>query len=69
MNTMIYVLLTAGFVFFGGATLAAFCWALRAGQFRNLGEGAKIIFDDGEPMGEATDVFADARAASGRGRL
>ncbi len=76
MNTVIYILLGAGLVFFGGTTLAAFCWAAGSGQLRNLGEGSKVIFDDGEPVGEATDVFADVPgrlpprgAAAGGGKL
>lgn len=62
MNTAIYILLVAGLVFFGGTTLAAFYWAARTGQFRNLEAGSKVIFDEGEPVGTATDAFADKRA-------
>ena len=62
MNTVIYILLGAGLVFFGGTTLAAFYWAARTGQFRNLEDGSKVIFDDDEPIGTATDVFADKKA-------
>jgi cbb3-type cytochrome oxidase maturation protein len=62
MNTMMYILLAAGLVFFGGTTLAAFYWAAKTGQFRNLEAGAKSIFDEDEPVGTATDVFADKQA-------
>ena len=62
MNTAIYILLVAGLVFFGGTTLAAFYWAARTGQFRNLEAGSKVIFDEDEPVGTATDAFADKRA-------
>ena len=30
-------------------------WASKKGQLRNLEEGAKVIFDDEEPLGEPTD--------------
>jgi cbb3-type cytochrome oxidase maturation protein len=62
MNTVMYVLLAAGMVFFGGTTVAAFYWAARTGQFRNLEEGARSIFDGDEPVGSATDTFADRQA-------
>jgi len=72
MNTIVYILLAAGLVFFGGTTLAAFYWAAKTGQFRNLEDGSKSIFDGDEPVGTATDAFADKKAdrplrtASGR---
>jgi len=62
MNTVTYILLAAGLVFFGGTTLAAFYWAAKTGQFRNLEAGAKSIFDEEEPVGTATDAFADRTA-------
>ena len=62
MNTAVYLLLAAGLVFFGGTTLAAFYWAARTGQFRELEAGSRVIFDDDEPVGTATDAFADRRA-------
>lgn len=61
MSTAIYALLAAGLVLFGGATVAAFYWAARNGQFRNLDEGARSIFGEDEPVGAATDTFADRR--------
>ena len=73
MNSIIYILLAAGLVFFGGSTLAAFYWAAKTGQFRNLEDGSRSIFDKDEPVGAATDTFADkrpdrplSRAISGR---
>jgi cbb3-type cytochrome oxidase maturation protein len=62
VNTIVYILLAAGLVFFGGTTLAAFYWAAKTGQFRNLEDGSKSIFDDEEPVGTATDAFADKPA-------
>lgn len=59
MNSIVYILLAAGLVFFGGSTLAAFYWAAKEGQFRNLEEGSRSIFDEDEPVGAATDSFAD----------
>jgi cbb3-type cytochrome oxidase maturation protein len=62
MTTIVYILLAAGLVFFGGTTLAAFYWAAKTGQFRNLEDGSKSIFDEDEPVGTATDDFADKQA-------
>lgn len=62
MNAIVYFLLAAGLVFFGGTTVLAFYWAARTGQFRNLEAGSRVIFDDDEPVGTATDAFADKRA-------
>jgi cbb3-type cytochrome oxidase maturation protein len=62
VNTIVYILLAAGLVFFGGTTLAAFYWAAKTGQFRNLEDGSKSIFDEDEPIGTATDAFADKQA-------
>jgi len=62
MNTIVYILLAAGLVLFGGSTLAAFYWAAKSGQFRNLEAGSKSIFDGDEPVGTATDDFADKMA-------
>jgi cbb3-type cytochrome oxidase maturation protein len=59
MSYIIYILLAAGLVFFGGSTLAAFYWAAKTGQFRNLEDGSRSIFDKDEPVGAATDSFAD----------
>lgn len=33
----------------------ALYWASKKGQLRNLDEGAKVIFDDEEPLGKPTD--------------
>lgn len=62
MNEVMYAILAAGMVFFGGTTVAAFYWAARTGQFRNLDAGARSIFDGDEPVGTATDTFADRPA-------
>lgn len=44
-------------VLFGGAAALALGWAVRAGQFLNLGRGAASIFDADEPVGRPTDAF------------
>ncbi len=33
-----------------------FYWAGKNGQFKNLDEGAKVIFDEDEPIGKPTDM-------------
>ena len=47
-----------------GATIAmaAFIWAVRKRQFRDLNAAAYVIFDDDEPVGLATDdIFINSR--------
>ena len=61
MSWPVYIIMFAGLVFFAMATIAAFCWAAKAGQFRRPHEAALSIFGPGEPVGVATDVFADKR--------
>lgn len=34
-------------------------WAIRRGEFQNLRDGARMIFDDDEPIGTITDHFPD----------
>jgi cbb3-type cytochrome oxidase maturation protein len=62
MTTIVNILIAAGLLFYGGTTLAAFYWAAKTGQFRNLEDGSKSIFDEDEPVGTATDAFADKQA-------
>lgn len=32
-------------------------WAIKRGEFQNLREGSRMIFDKGEPIGMVTDHF------------
>ena len=32
-------------------------WAIRRGEFRDLRQGARMIFDEDEPIGVVTDHF------------
>ena len=32
-------------------------WAVRTGQFKNLDEGSRVIFDEDEPEGTELDQF------------
>lgn len=52
-----FLLLIGGLVFLSGSALFAFYWSVKDGQLDNLGEAAKTIFDDGEPIGTPTDKF------------
>jgi len=36
-------------------------WAIRRGEFRNLRQGARMIFDEDEPIGLITDHFPGAK--------
>jgi nitrogen fixation-related uncharacterized protein len=44
-------------ILLGGSAVYALYWAAQSGQFADMGEGSKVIFDQGEPEGEITDVF------------
>jgi len=50
-------LLLGGLIFLSGSALAAFWWAIKDGQLRNLQEAPLTIFDDDEPVGAPTDRF------------
>ncbi len=56
------VLLAIGFFLLGGSALLAFFWAVRDGQLQNLDVAPKGIFDEGEPLGRASDCFPDERS-------
>ncbi|MEQ9618389.1 MAG: cbb3-type cytochrome oxidase assembly protein CcoS [Deltaproteobacteria bacterium] len=52
-------------ILFAGAAvaMAAFIWAVRKGQFRNLNAAAFVIFDEEEPTGLMTDeVFKNSES-------
>jgi len=55
--TFIAVAIAAAIV----AALAAFYYAARNGQLKNLEEGSKIIFDEQEPIGQPTDSFPGSK--------
>lgn len=54
---LIHILVPAGIIFLSGSAILAFYWAAKTGQFRNLSQGAKVIFDEDEPIGKPTDHF------------
>lgn len=49
----------------GGSALLALYWAARTGQYRNLEESSRVIFDQDEPVGRQTDFFPGSRSAAG----
>jgi len=52
-----YGLLLASMILLGGSAVYALYWAAEDGQFANMDEGSKVIFDEREPEGEITDAF------------
>lgn len=54
VTTIICIIVVAG-----ALALAAFVWAVQTKQFsiKQLNEGAKIIFDDEEPVGTPQDLI------------
>ncbi len=44
-----------------GSALLMFWWAASRGQFENLEDGARAVFDMAEPEGQPTDTFPDFR--------
>lgn len=45
----------------GIAMVWLLAWAIRKGEFRDLRQGARMIFDDDEPIGVVTDHFPGER--------
>jgi len=59
MSLPIAIVIIVSFLVVGGAlTLAGFVWAVQTKQFsiKQLNEGAKLIFDDDEPIGTPQDM-------------
>lgn len=52
-----YGLLLASMILLGGSAVYALYWAAEDGQFTNMEEGSKVIFDEKEPEGVITDAF------------
>ena len=59
--TVVYVLVWGSVVVGGLTAVYGLVWAIRSGQMNDFAGGAVSIFDDEEPMGEATDAFPVAR--------
>ncbi|MCX7605184.1 MAG: cbb3-type cytochrome oxidase assembly protein CcoS, partial [Bryobacteraceae bacterium] len=55
--TAFYVALWGLAAALGATAIGGLVWAIRRGEFDNLREGAASIFDDEEPIGQATDRF------------
>ena len=54
------------FALFAGVTMVwLLAWAIKRGEFQNLREGSRMIFDDGEPIGVVTDHFPGEEAQTG----
>lgn len=50
------------FALISGITMVwLLAWAIRKGEFRDLRQGARMIFDDDEPIGLVTDRFPEER--------
>ncbi len=46
------------FALIAGVTMVwLLAWAIKQGEFKNLRQGARSIFDDEEPVGMVTDYF------------
>jgi nitrogen fixation-related uncharacterized protein len=47
----------------GLTSIGALVWAIQAGQFHSIGDGAESIFDADEPIGSVTDRFPVSAAS------
>lgn len=57
------------FALFAGITMVwLLAWAIRRGEFHNLRDASRMIFDEDEPTGVITDRFPEPRKVSGRAR-
>lgn len=52
-----YGLLLASMIVLGGSAVYALYWAANDGQFSNMEDGSKVIFDEEEHEGVITDAF------------
>ncbi len=66
MEWLAYGLLFVIGLLMSGSAICAFFWASKSGEFRDLDQQARSIFDDTEPEGVQTDFFPGRgpRAAS-----
>jgi len=55
--TFTYGLIWGSWVLFGITTVWGLIWAISTHQFKGFESGARVIFDDDEPVGEMTDYF------------
>ncbi len=55
-NLYLIIIFGLGVLFFV-SVVAAFVWAQRTGQFRNLDRGAMSVFSEDEPAGSQIDFF------------
>ena len=54
---LVFVLIWS-FALFAGITMVwLLAWAIKRGEFNNLRDASRMIFDDGEPVGFVTDHF------------
>ncbi len=60
-----FIMLGIAMAALGGSALFALYWAARSGQYRNLEDSARVIFDQDEPIGNQTDFFPGARPGTG----
>jgi nitrogen fixation-related uncharacterized protein len=47
-----------------GSAIYALVWASKKGQLQNLEDGAKVIFDEEEPIGTPTDQTLNQKKPS-----
>ncbi len=57
----IYLLILGSMVLLGATAVLGLFWAARNGQFRDMKRGARVIFDEEEPVGMPTDVVFKKR--------
>ena len=55
--TAFYLALWGLAALLGATAVGALVWAIRRGEFDNLREAARSIFDEEEPAGRVTDRF------------
>lgn len=58
----VYLLIWGSMLVFGSTAVWALVWAIRSGQLSEFRKGALSIFDEEEPVGEATDSFPKDRS-------
>lgn len=64
-----YLILLLGVILMGVIGIAALCWAAGNGQFTNLNQSSRVIFDRDEPIGKPTDSFPEPRSRQAMQKL
>jgi nitrogen fixation-related uncharacterized protein len=64
--TVALIILFALVIAFSAVAIGAFGWAAKTHQFSEIEKGSESIFDEDEPIGQATDGFPKKKLPANR---